>query len=105
MQVPDGRLHNFMSYAHEVEGYLDSGDHLGRTLWATRCVVDSVLPEGIRRSAKEVFDKALPWSIRSTSIRVKAHAIKGLCRYCNCFRNDPNPRKNLSQLVGQIVAT
>ncbi|MFH0848784.1 MAG: hypothetical protein V1857_04715 [archaeon] len=77
MQIPDGRLHNFMSYAHEMENDLNSGDHLGRALWATECVVDSVLPEGIRRSAKEVLDKALPWSIRSKSL-AKAHAIKAL---------------------------
>jgi hypothetical protein len=43
MQVADGRLHNFMSYTHEVEDDLDSGDHLGRTLWATGCVVATYL--------------------------------------------------------------
>lgn len=104
MQERDGRLHNFMSYSREVEDDLDSGDHLGRSLWATGRVIDSCLPDGIGASAKEVFDKALPWAIQSKSPRVKAHAIKGLCRYISRFDNDLNARRNLSQLTSQLVA-
>lgn len=33
MQIPDGRLHNFMSYAHEVEDDLDSGLSLISCPW------------------------------------------------------------------------
>jgi hypothetical protein len=105
MQRPDGRLHNFMSYTREVGNDLDSGDHLGRVLWATGCVLDSPLPPGFRASAKEVFDKALPWALQSTSLRVKAHAIKGLSRYVSRFGEDLNARQNLSHLVKQLVAT
>lgn len=103
MQEPDGRFHNSMSYARDIRDDLNSGDHLGRALWATSCVVDSRLPIGVRASAKEAFDKALPWALQSTSLRVKAHAIKGLCRYINRFKDDSNARRNLSQLVGQLV--
>ena len=105
MQKPDGRLHNFMSYAREIRNDLNSGDHLGRVLWATGCVVDSPLPAGVKASAKEVFDKALPWALQSTSLRVKAHAIKGLSRYVSRFREDLNARRNLSHLANQLVTT
>jgi hypothetical protein len=103
MQEPDGRFHNFMSYAREVEGDLGPGDHLGRALWATSCVIDSLhLPAGIKASAKEIFDKALPSALASTSLRVKAHAIKGLSRYVSRFRGDSNARRNLSGLVQEL---
>ena len=105
MRKPDGRLHSFMSYAREVRNDLESGDHLGRALWASGCVVDSPLPAGFRVSAKEVFDKALPWALQSTSLRVKAHAIKGLSRYVSRFSEDLNARQNLSHLVNQLVTT
>ena len=103
MQRPDGQFHNFMSYAREVRDDVDSGDHLGRSLWALGCVVDSCLPDGVRASAKESFDKALPWAFRSTSIRVKAHAVKGLSRYISRFEEDLNARQNMSNLVKQLV--
>jgi len=103
MQRPDGRFHNFMSYTREVSDDYDSGDHLGRVLWATGCVVDSHLPNGVRASAKEVFDKALPWALQSTSPRVSAHAIKGLCSYLRRHSEDENARRNLSHLVTQLV--
>lgn len=103
MQTPDGRFHNFMSYTRELRNDLDSGDHLGRAMWATGRVVNSHLAAGIKASAKEVFDKALPWALQSTSFRVKAHTIKGLSRYVNHFGEDLNARRNLSQLVSQLV--
>lgn len=102
MQVPDGRFHNFMSYNREMGEDMDSGDHLGRSLWATGVVVDSALPAGVRASAKEAFDKALPWAFRSISPRVRAHAIKGLCRYISQHPEDLNAKKNLSSLVKQL---
>jgi hypothetical protein len=105
VQGPDGRFHNFTNYRHDVEDDLGSGDHLGRTLWATGIVVDSPLAAGVRTSAKEVFDKALPWALESTSPRVKAHAIKGLSRYINHFDDDLNASRNLSYLVNQLCAT
>jgi len=103
MQRTDGRLHNFMSYSREVRDDLDSGDHLGRALWATGCVVDSHLPAEVRATAKEVFDKALPWAFHSTSPRAWAHAIKGLSRYVSHFAEDSNAKQNLSQLVKRLV--
>ncbi len=103
MQRPDGRFHNFMSYTREVSDDYDSGDHLGRVLWATGCVVDSRLPSGTRASAKEVFDKALPWALQSTSPRVIAHAIKGLCSYLRQHSEDENARRDLSYLMNQLV--
>ena len=103
MQRPDGSFHNFMSYTREVSNDYDSGDHLGRVLWATGCVVDSHLPVGVRASAKEVFDKALPWAIQSTSPRVVAHAIKGLCGYLRQNSEDENAKRNLSYLVNKLV--
>jgi hypothetical protein len=58
----------------------------------------------VRASAKEVFDKALPWALQSTSPRVKAHAIKGLSRYVRRFDDDLNAKRNLSSLVKQLSA-
>lgn len=104
MQTPDGRFHNFMTYTREVREDFDSGDHLGRSLWAASCTIDSNLPNGVRASAKEIFDKALPWALRSKSPRVRAHAIKGLSRYINSFGEDSNARRNLSYLVNQLAA-
>jgi hypothetical protein len=104
MQGPDGRFHNYMNYGREVEDDLGVGDHLGRALWAAGVVVDSHLVPGVRASAKEVFDKALPWALESTSPRVKAHAVKGLSGYVHRFGDDLNARRNLSSLVEQLSA-
>lgn len=103
MQRSDGRFHNFMTYNREVEDDYDSGDHLGRALWALGCVVDSTLSDGMRASAKEAFDRALPWALQSTSVRVRAHAIKGLCRYVSSFREDQNAKRNISCLANKLV--
>jgi hypothetical protein len=103
MQEPDGRLHNYMSYGRELAHDEDTGDHLGRTLWATGCVVDSSLPRAIKDPAKEIFDKALPWALRSSSPRVGAHAIMGLARYVNHFKDDSNAKRNLSRLVKELT--
>lgn len=103
MQKPDGAFYNGMdSTLHIHDDPLD--DAQGRALWACGYAVQSKIEAGLRRLAKEVFDKGLRWSFVSSSPRIKAYAIKGLHYYKNAFPADPNVPSNLVTLAEQLTA-
>jgi len=67
MPEEDGKFHNFMDFSQRINDEPAVGDHLGRAIWATGRVVNSDLPNGMRASARLIFDRALPWVRGSTS--------------------------------------
>jgi len=102
MQKPDGRLHNFLDYS--LNFYNDElTDAHGRALWACGYVVKSDVEPGTRRLAKEVFDRGLKWSLKSSSPRLKAFTIMGLHYYRQSFPEDLNILSNLTFLARQLI--
>lgn len=103
MQAPDGMFYNYMSHdLHLLDKRLT--DALGRVLWACGYILKTGMPPGIKNSAKEIFDRSLPWSFSSTSLRTKAYAILGLYYYRIPFPSDPNILLNMSALAETLKA-
>ncbi|MFC1487890.1 glycosyltransferase [Thermoproteota archaeon] len=103
MQMKDGRLHNFLGYDRRFLDDVGSDDSLGRTLWACGYVINSNLDEEKKLLAKEVFDKALPHALTSTSPRTKAFAVLGLSQYQRTFSNDQTLSQRIIELIKQLL--
>ena len=103
MQMKDGRLHNFLGYDRRFLDDLGSDDSLGRTLWACGCVINSNLDEEKKLLSKEIFDKALPHAINSTSPRTKAFAVLGLSQYQSTYPKDQALSRNMLKLIKQLL--
>ncbi len=103
MQMKDGRLHNFLGYDRRFLDEVGSDDSMGRTLWACGSVINSNLDKEKKLIAKEIFDKALPYSITSTSLRAKAFTILGLSQYQSVYPKDQALSMNMMQLIKQLL--
>jgi hypothetical protein len=103
MQMDDGRLHNFLSYDRRFLDDVGSDDSLGRALWACGCVINSNLDEEKKLLSKEVFDKALPYAVNSTSPRAKAFAVLGLSQYKRTCPNDQALSGRMTELIEQLL--
>jgi hypothetical protein len=103
MQMDDGRLHNFLSYDRRFLDDAGSDDSLGRALWACGSVINSNLDEEKKLLSKEVFDKALPHAINSTSPRAKAFAVLGLSQYQRTYPNDQALSGRMIELIEQLL--
>lgn len=103
MQRPDGRFHNFLSYERSFIDQIGSEDCLGRALWACGQILNSNLSTEKRLTAREIFDKGLPWAFASSSLRSKASAILGLCHYREACPEDPNIADSIKTLANQIL--
>lgn len=105
MQEEDGRFHNFMDFSQRFIDEPSSGDHLGRAMWATGAVINSDLAMGMRASARLLFDRALPWARKSTSIRTRAYACLGLHERLQSETNESNLRINLKEIADSLIET
>ena len=103
MQMKDGRMHNFLGYDRRFLDDVGSDDSLGRTLWACGNVINSNLDEEKKLLAKEVFDKALPHALISTSPRTKAFAVLGLNQYQRTFLKDQALSQKIIELIEQLL--
>ena len=104
MQRSDGRFHNLLSYERRFIDQIGSEDCMGRALWACGHVLNSDLSAEKRLTAKEIFDKGLPWASASPSLRSKASAILGLCHYQEACPEDQNIAKSIKTLTNQILS-
>jgi hypothetical protein len=103
MQMKDGRLHNLLSYDRRFLDDVGSDDSLGRALWACGCVINSNLDEEKKLLSKEVFDKALPHALNSTSPRAKAFAVLGLSQYQRSYPKDQALSGRMIELIEQLL--
>jgi hypothetical protein len=104
MQRNDGRLHNFLGYDRRFLDEVGSDDCLGRTLWACGHVINSSFCKEKKLVAKEIFDKAVSYSVTSIFPRTKAFAILGLCEYHHAYPNDQNVLRIIVELVEDLVS-
>jgi glycosyltransferase involved in cell wall biosynthesis len=58
-QSEDGHFHNLMDYNRVIEPDIGSEDCMGRALWALGMSAELAPDEGVRRLAREMFDRAL----------------------------------------------
>jgi hypothetical protein len=103
MQMEDGKLHNFLSYDRRFLDDVGSDDSLGRALWACGSVINSNLDEEKKLLSKEVFDKALPHALNSTSPRAKAFTILGLSQYQRAYPKDQALSERMTELIKQLL--
>jgi hypothetical protein len=103
MQIRDGRLHNFLSYDRQFLDDAGSDDSLGRVLWASGCVINSNLDEEKKLLAKDIFDRALPHALSSSSPRAKAFAVLGLGQYIHTYPEDQAVSRSIIELIEQLL--
>jgi hypothetical protein len=105
MQADDGRFYNLMDFSHRYVDDSTVGDHLGRAIWATGAVLNSDLPNGLKASARRMFDQALPWARDSNSLRTKAYTCLGLCERFQTETNDSNLKANIEFFANDLLAS
>ena len=103
MQEEDGKFHNLMDFSQRIIDAPSGGDHLGRALWAAGAVISSNAPAGMKRSARLIFDRALPHARASVWLREKAYACLGLHERLIDEPNDSNLLDNLRELSRDIT--
>jgi len=103
MQADDGKFYNLLDFSHRYADEPTVGDHLGRAIWATGTVLNSDLPDGLRASARRMFDQALPWARDSISLRTKAYTCLGLCERFHTENDDPNLKSNIEFFADDLL--
>jgi hypothetical protein len=103
MQSEDGRFHNNMDFSQRIVDEPSVGDHLGRVIWATGAVIGSELPEGMKNSARQIFDRALPWGRSQNSLRTKAYTCLGLSERLTVDSGDRNLATSLDRIATDLL--
>jgi len=102
MQEEDGRFHNLMDFSHQIIDKASTGDHLGRALWAAAAVMSSKASRGMKRSARLIFDRALPHASQSNWLRTKAYACLALHERLKEDPNDTNLRSTIARISNDL---
>ncbi len=103
MQDDGGVFHNFMDFSLDLIDKPSIGDHLGRALWATGAILNSDMPEGLKGSARLIFDRALPWACVSESLRTKAFACLAIHERMLSEPDDKNLRTDLKEISADLL--
>jgi hypothetical protein len=103
MQDDGGQLHNFLDFSLDLIGKPTIGDHLGRTLWATGTILNSKVAEGMKGSARLIFDRALPWARISDSPRTKAYACLAIHERMISEPDDKNLETDLKETSADLL--
>ena len=103
MQDDSGVFHNFMGYSLDLVDKPSIGDHLGRALWATGAILNSVMVEGLKGTARLIFDRALPWARVSESLRTKAYACLAIHERLLSEPEDKNLKTDLKEISADLL--
>ena len=103
MQDDSGQMHNFMDFSLDLIDKPTLGDHLGRTLWAAGAILNSKAAEGVKGSARLVFDRALPWARVSDSLRTKAYACLAIHERMFSEPDDKNLETDLKETSAVLL--
>ena len=79
-QLPDGRFHNFMSYARDWLDEVGTDDSIGRAMWALGYAVRHAPLESWRTIALGLLERAMPHAVDFPFVRSRAYAALGLSR-------------------------
>ena len=100
-QGEDGRFHNFMDYNRVVEPDIGSEDCMGRALWALGMTAELAPDEGVRRLAREMFDRGITRSLEF-GLRGQALAIMGLQALLRVEPDNAELRASLDMLAADL---
>lgn len=103
MQSEDGKFHNLMDFSQRIMDEPSVGDHLGRAIWSAGAVINSNLPAGMKKTAHQIFDRALPWGMVSNFPRTKAYTCLGLAERLKAEAEDHNLALNLEHLGNNLL--
>lgn len=101
-QLPDGRFHNFMSYAREFLDEHGGEDTLGRALWGLGTAVRYSPTEGMRALARNMFERAME-ALDLEHPRAMAYSICGLNNFLHRYDGAPPVRRKLAELAHQLA--
>ncbi|GBC97968.1 hypothetical protein HRbin17_00463 [bacterium HR17] len=77
-QRDDGWFHNLIGYDRHFLDDIGSEDCFGRSLWALGTVLNSGLPEPMKKAALAMWERSLPNAARLRHLRPKAYALVGI---------------------------
>lgn len=103
MQSEDGRFHNIMDFSLRIIDEPLVGDHLGRAIWSAGSVIGSNLPAGMKNSARQIFDRALPWGVETKFLRTRAYTCLGLAERLRSDREDRNLTLSLKRIASSLL--
>jgi len=103
MQSDDGKLHNLMDFSQRLIDEPTVGDHLGRAIWSAGAVINSEVSNGIKKPARQIFDRALPWGASAEFLRTKAYTCLGLNERLQAEPDDQNLAQNLEKLANDLL--
>ncbi|OGY24510.1 MAG: hypothetical protein A2Y57_01230 [Candidatus Woykebacteria bacterium RBG_13_40_7b] len=104
-QADDRGFHNFLSFQKSWRDEPTQGDSFGRALWSLGYTLKSAPYEGMRLSAKWLFDSSMNSLSRLTDLRAKSFSIIGLVYYLEGLKNfsDSDQRKVNKEEITQKI--
>lgn len=77
-QRGDGWFHNLINYDRRYGDEIGSEDCFGRSIWALGTVLNSDLPERMRKAALALLERSIPNTVKLKHLRPKAYSLIGL---------------------------
>lgn len=102
-QLPSGRFHNFMHYDRTWADKVGSQDAFGRAVWALGGTAAALPGKGSGALARELFLRALPWTVRLKALRAQAFSLLGLVEYLGAYA-EPPVKSAAATLAQKLVA-
>ncbi|HWZ90695.1 MAG TPA: glycosyltransferase family 4 protein [Polyangiaceae bacterium] len=102
--VETGRFRNFMSYDRRWLEDAGSEDSQARALWALGTCVGRTQRRELRIWAAELFMRALPSIMDTTSPRAFGFALLGIREYLRRLRGDRSAGRMQQELLSRLVA-
>ena len=103
MQTENGQMHNFLGYNREFLDEPTDEECIGRTILACGHCLNSNINLNKKAIAKEIFDKALPWTSYFKSPRAIAQVIMGLSCYKKNHQEDKNLDIRIRELTSRLI--
>jgi hypothetical protein len=104
-QLPDGRFHNFMSYARDWLDDVGTPDSNGRAIWAVGHGMRFAPRDPWRHLCREMLERALPNVLAMTFVRSRVYASLGLVHaYEALGRAAPALESALRSIADDLVA-
>lgn len=98
-----GRFRNFMSYSRDWLEATGSEDSQGRALWALAACANRTKDISRREVAKELYERAAPALLETTSLRTWAYGVIAADEYLQRFPKNASMITYLGKLADRLV--
>jgi len=103
VQRDDGWFHNLVGYDRHFLDETGSEDCFGRSVWALGTVLNSDLPEPMRKAALAMWERSLPNAAKLRYARPKAYSLVGIYEAAKALgRNCPSLLGLVRQLADNL---